>query len=69
VADGCVVADDTFVRAGAQIFRDVVASSRAVAETPHDMPAAAREQPASDFFRRMGAFFGRPVWSRSPAAQ
>ena len=70
VADGCIVADDTFVAAGTQLFRDVVADSPVAAEVPRDVPAdAVRDTASPDFLRRMGAFFGRPVWSRFPAAQ
>jgi NDP-sugar pyrophosphorylase family protein len=69
VADGCIVADDTFVPAGAQMFRDVVTSSPVVADAPDKAPAAVGEAASADFFRRMGTFLNRPVWSRFPAAQ
>jgi hypothetical protein len=68
VADGCIVADDTYVPMGVQLFRDVVADSPTAAEVPGDAPAAVRDATSSDIFRRVGGFFNRPVWSR-PAAQ
>jgi mannose-1-phosphate guanylyltransferase/phosphomannomutase len=68
VADGCIVADDARVPAGVQRFRDVLTASPELAETPSDLPPAKGEATSADVFRRMSAFFGRPVWSRFPAA-
>jgi NDP-sugar pyrophosphorylase family protein len=69
VADGCIIADDSLVPAGQQLFRDVVATAGPTADVMRDLPVSLRENASVDLFRRMSGFFGRPAWSRTPAAQ
>ena len=69
VADGCIIADDSLVPAGQQLFRDVVATAGPTADVMRDLPVSLRENASVALFRRMSGFFGRPAWSRTPAAQ
>jgi NDP-sugar pyrophosphorylase family protein len=71
VTDRCILADDTVIAPGTQVFREVlVTATRCFVQTAREGARPLREPLAVDLWRRMGrAVLSNASWSRFPASQ